>query len=157
MPLITTARPSAIFSPLWPPIAPPATTSSTLNRISSMPVLRTLIGSSYIHSTQKDDQEYPGSRRSEALEISAFTPSLFRFLRQRRVVSMAHAQSALRLSVRRGPRARDRQATLYLPVSARPEDPESAAEWFCAEAAPHKRDRSLRAGAIPVRLASAPA
>src|SRR5437879_11928609 len=116
MPLITTARPSAIFSPLWPPIAPPATTSSTLNRISSMAVLRTLIGSSYIHSTQKDDQEYPGSRRREALEIAAFTPSLCRYLRQRRVGSMSQPQSAVWLPVRRGPLGRYHRATLDLPV-----------------------------------------
>src|SRR6266480_3275296 len=40
MPFNKTARARAIFRPLCPPIAPPTTTSNTLSRMSSTPVLR---------------------------------------------------------------------------------------------------------------------
>src|SRR5260370_6969279 len=72
MPFITTAMAKAIFRPLRPPIAPPATTSSTLRRISSRPVRRILMRSSTTESTQKSDHESQGSNKNETFGFAAF-------------------------------------------------------------------------------------
>src|SRR2546423_4649592 len=50
MPFIKTAMTSAIFKPLCPAIAPPATTSKTLSRIRSAPVRRIFMSAPYSYS-----------------------------------------------------------------------------------------------------------
>src|SRR5260370_1965492 len=79
------------------------------------------------------------------------------FAPPRPVVSPVRVRTASRLSARRGLRAHDPQAALYLAGSATPEYPESAAEWFCAAAVPHTLDRSLPAPTILALPAQAPA
>src|SRR5258708_34406302 len=134
-------------------IPPPATTSTTVSRISIPPVRKTFMVVAFLYKYGSRLIKFqPGSKRwqrrcaarhshSELCFISLLPPP---------AASLPRARTASPLSGHRDPRSRGRPAALCLPGFAAPEDPESAVESSAAAAVPHTPDRNPRAAALPL-------